>query len=282
MFFPIFTMPCLHSHHHHPPPVLHSRDLHDEQISSSAAIGLTIGLVLMAVLVAALIYFWCWRQNHRHRPSRRQNSESRHRRENQGEHADNAACENDTRAAEMEQVPQGQAVDAHDEDEHRLPTVPLTIHHHQHEDKHFHGGHYHDHQHEEDRNLDFHNHNHGRGSRDSSHRHRHNSHHHHRHHRFHRTQHMLRPRDPIADFEELIQPLSPRIPMATRADLEAILNGLDVPLPDEPAQTNGRAGTAVNGQGTERREEEQKEKRRKRHHHHRHHCHRRHKRVSVH
>ncbi|KAL7788365.1 hypothetical protein V8C37DRAFT_411644 [Trichoderma ceciliae] len=285
MLFPIFTMPCLHSHHQ-PPPVLHSRDSHDGQISSSAAIGLTIGLALISVVLAAIIYFWCWRQHHRQRRHRRGNSESRHRRENPREHADNISDGNDARAAEMEQAPQGQYIGAYNEEGPPLPTVPLTIHHHQHEDKHFHGGYHHNHQHRDDQNLDCHDGNDDRGSHGNFHQDDHDPHHRHRHRhrRFHRAQQLLLPQDPIAELERLIRPLSPGIPTAARADLEAILNGLDIPLPDEPAQMNSRADTGDNEKGTGRRGEEQREKRRKRHHHHRHrhHCHHRHKRVVVH
>nr|WNZ75706.1 hypothetical protein [Trichoderma harzianum] len=152
-----------------------------------------------------------------------------------------------------------------------------------HDDKHFHGDHSHDHIHEGDHILDCPGHNDDPDVHGDSHHSRH-GHHRHRHHRFHRTHQILLPRDPIAEFENLISPLSPGIPDATRADLEAILNGLDIPLPNEPIRTNNRADANVDEQD---RREESRERRKKKHHHHHHHHHRhrrchRHKRVTVH
>ncbi|KAL6823494.1 hypothetical protein V8C40DRAFT_267018 [Trichoderma camerunense] len=273
MIFPIFNMPCLHNHHQ-PPHNHHSRDFHDGEMSSSAAIGLAVGLTLIAVIIAALIYCWCWRQHDRHKKHRRQNS---HRCENQVSHV----------TAEKKQAQQRQDGSTQTEQNPPLPKVPLSIHHHQHDDKHFHGDHYHDHIHEGDHILDCPDHNDGPDIHGHS---RQNSHGHHRHrhshHRFHRTHQILLPRDPIAEFEELISPLSPGIPDATRADLEAILNGLDIPLPNEPVRVNSRADVNVDQQGAARHEEESRERRKKHHHHHHHHhrhrrCHR-HKRVTVH
>ncbi|RFU75306.1 hypothetical protein TARUN_6943 [Trichoderma arundinaceum] len=278
MVFPMFNMPCLH-HHHQPPPILHSRDSYDGHISSSEAIGLTIGLTLLVVLIAVLVYFWCWRQNHHHRRSRRRNSESRHRRESQREHADNVAGGTAARTAEMEETPQRQGIDAPNEEEPPLPTIPLTIHHHQHEDKHFHGGQYHNHQHEDNQNSNHDNLDDAQGHRGNVHLDHQTLHHRHRHHRFHHTQHLLFPRDPIVKFEKIVRSPSPGIPVPTRADLEAILNGLDIPLAKEPAQATGRVDTSADEQASARQGEE---KRRRKRHHHRHHCHHRHRRVVVH
>lgn len=264
MIFPIFNMPCLHTHHQ-PPHNHHSRDFHDGEMSSSAAIGLAVGLTLIAVIIAALIYCWCWRQHDRHKKHRRQNS---HR------------CENQANLITAEKKQQRQDGSTQTEKDPPLPKVPLSIHHHQHDDKHFHGDHYHDHIHEGDHILDCPDRNDDPGihsdSRQNSHSHHRHRHHHHR---FHRTHQVLLPRDPIAEFENLISPLSPGIPDATRADLEAILNGLDIPLPNEHVRTN------VDEQGAAGHEEESRERRKKKHHHHHHHRHRRchrHKRVSVH
>lgn len=277
MIFPIFNMPCLHNHHQ-PPHIHHSRDSHDGEISSSAAIGLAVGLTLIAAIVAALVYYWCWRQQDRHKKHRRHNS---HRREI---HAKHVTAANGTRTSEMEQTQQRQDGSTQTEQDLPLPNMPLSIHHHQHDDKHFHGDHYHDHLHEGDHILDCRDHNNnGQDVHNDSHQSSHGRHRH-RHHRFHRTHQILLPRDPIAEFEKLISPLSPGIPDATRADLEAILNGLDVPLPNEPVRTNVRADINVDEQGTARHEEESRERRKKKqHHHHRNHrCHHRHKRVTVH
>jgi hypothetical protein len=264
MVFSLFTMPCLHDHHHQP-PILHARDSDDVQISSSAAVGLTVGITLIVVIIAAIAYLWCWRQSHRHRRSRRRRrSESRHRRENQQEQANTAARGNDERANEAEQTTQGQNVAAQTDEGPPPPTIPLTVHHHQHEDKHFHGAHcrnHHDHcdqQHENiqdspgDSDFDLHHVNYRR------------------HRRFNRAQRIFHPQDPIAEAEE---PIQPQIQLA---DLEAILNRLDIPL------ANGRADVAANEEKNGRREEKQREKRRKRHHRHHHHCHHRHRRVLVH
>ncbi|KAH6603686.1 hypothetical protein Trco_008461 [Trichoderma cornu-damae] len=300
MIFPIFTMPCLHHNHRQPPPILHSRDPYDEQTSPSTIIGLAVGLTLITAIIAIIIYYWCQRHRHRQHGHRRRGSESRHRREGHRQHADDAAAGNDARTAEMEPAAQRQGGGARVQGEPPLTAVPLSLHHHRHEDKHFfHGDHYHAHQHphqnqhphqEPGRRLDD---NHGHDgeyqSRPHGSAHQH-QHHRHRHHRFRRTQHVLFPRDPAAEFEKLlITPPSPRtIPIATRADLEAILNGLDIPLPSAPApaQANGYADAAANNEretAARHGDEEQKEKRRKRHHHHRHrhHCRRRHGRVAV-
>ncbi|KAL7947029.1 hypothetical protein V8C42DRAFT_300130 [Trichoderma barbatum] len=280
MIFPIFNMPCLHNHHE-PPHILYSRDAHDGEISVSAAIGLTVGLTLVALVVVALVYFCCWRQQDRHKQHRRQNSESRHRREKP---ADHVTIANGDGAAEKEKTTQKQDRGAQTEQESPLPKMPLSIHHHQHDSKYFHGDHYHDHIPENDHIVDRREHNDGQEPHGSSHLDRHGHQRRHHHHHFHRTHQILLPRDSITEFEKLITPLSPGIPNAARAELEAILNGLDIPLPNEPAHTNSRTDANVNEQGTACHEEEPREKKKKRHHHrhHRHHCHHRHKRLVVH
>ncbi|KAK4076674.1 uncharacterized protein Triagg1_4277 [Trichoderma aggressivum f. europaeum] len=262
MIFPIFNMPCLHSHHQ-PPHNHYSRDSHDGEISSSAAIGLAVGLTLIAVVVAALVYCWCWRQQDRHKKHRKQSS---HHREN------HVTIANGTKTSEK-QTQQRQDGSTQTEQVPPLPKVPLSIHHHQHDDKHFHGDHYREHLHEGDHILDLLDHRNDYDAHGDSHQSSHGHHRHrHRQHRFHRTHQILLPRDPIAEFEKLISPLSPGIPDAARADLEAILNGLDIPLPNDPVRVNVD-------------EEEAKERRKKKHHRHHHHSHRRchrHKRVTVH
>ncbi|KAF3056940.1 hypothetical protein CFAM422_012471 [Trichoderma lentiforme] len=270
MIFPIFNMPCLHNHHQ-PPHNHHSRDFHDDKMSSSAAIGLAVGLTLIAAIIAALLYCLCWRQHDRHKKHRKQSS---HQRENHSNHV----------TAETKQKQQRQDGSTQTEQVPPLPKMPLSIHHHQHDDKYFHGDHYHGHVHEGDHILDCPDHNDDLDVHGDSHHSRH-GHHRHRHHRLHRTHQILLPRDPIAEFEGLISPLSPGIPDATRADLEAILNGLDIPLPNEPVRVNSRADVNVDQQGAARHEEESRERRKKKHYHHHHHRHRRchrHKRVTVH
>ncbi|PNP49208.1 hypothetical protein THARTR1_10010 [Trichoderma harzianum] len=273
MIFPIFNMPCLHNHHQ-PPHIHHSRDSHDGEISSSAAIGLAVGLTLVAIVVAALVYCWCWRQQDRHKKHRKQSS---HRNEH---HANLVTAANGCITVEMEKTQKKKDGSTQTEQNPPLPKVPLSIHHHQHDDKHFHGDHYHEHLHEGDHILDCRDHNDDPDIHGDFHRSSHGRHRHH-HHRFHRTHQILLPRDPIAEFEKLISALSPGIPDATHADLEAILNGLDILLPNE----NNRVGVNVDEQETARQEEESRERRKKKHHHHHHHRHRRchrHKRVAVH
>ncbi|PTB65059.1 hypothetical protein BBK36DRAFT_1160283 [Trichoderma citrinoviride] len=286
MMFPIFNMPCLHNHHQ-PPHVFHSRAPHDGEISSPAATGLAVGLILVALVVAVLVYFWCWRQQE----PRNHRREARHRRDNQRDQAagQNAAGNGDRAAAapEVQQAAQRQGGAAQGQQECPLPAVPLSLHHHQHDDKHFHGDHFHDHHHEGDHILDCPDPNNGRTVQNNSHRHRHpdhhhhhqHRHHHHRHHRFNRTNHLIIPQDPLAEIERLFRPPSPGLPDITQADLEAILNGLDVPLPNDAAQRNANAQE----QGTARREDESRERGKKRHHHHHRHrrCHRRQKRVVI-
>ncbi|KAL7809416.1 hypothetical protein V8C44DRAFT_146453 [Trichoderma aethiopicum] len=285
--FPIFNMPCLHNHHQ--PPVLHSRAPHDGEISSPAATGLAIGLILVALVVAVLVYFWCWRQQE----PRNHRREARHRRENQREQAGQNAAGNGARAAaapEVQQVAQRRDDAARGQQECPLPAVPLSIHHHQHDDRHFHGDQYHDHIHENDHILDCPDNN-GRNVQDDSHHghhsdhrgHHQHRHHHQRHHRFsrsHRTNRFIIPQDPLAEIERLFRSPSPGLPDINRADLEAILNGLDVPLPNDAAQRNANAQE----QGAVRRDES-RERRKKRHHHHHHrqrHYHHRQKRVVIH
>ncbi|KAL6895274.1 hypothetical protein HDV57DRAFT_2998 [Trichoderma longibrachiatum] len=287
MMFPIFNMPCLHNHHQ--PPVLHSRAPHDGEISSPAATGLAVGLILVALVVAVLVYFWCWRQQE----PRNHRREARHRRENQRDQAGQIVAGNGSRAAapEVQQVAHRRDDAAQGQQECPLPAVPLSIHHHQHDDRHFHGDQYHDHVHEGDHILDCPDNN-GRNGQDDSHHghhsdyrgHHHHRHHHQRHHRFsrsHRTNRLIIPQDPLAEIERFFRPPSPGLPDINRADLEAILNGLDVPLPNGAAQRNANAQE----QGDVRRDDESRERRKKRHHHHHHrqrHCHHRQKRVVIH
>ncbi|OTA07543.1 hypothetical protein A9Z42_0084400 [Trichoderma parareesei] len=285
--FPIFNMPCLHNHHQ--PPVLHSRGPHDGEISSPAATGLAVGLILVGLVVAVLLYFWCWRQQE----PRNHRRDARHRRENQRDQAGQNAAGNGARVAvpEVQQVAQRRDDAAQGQQECPLPAVPLSIHHHQHDDKHFHGDHFHDHLQEGDHIVDCPDSNNDRTVQNDSrhqhnnHHHHHHRHHHHRHHRFnrsHRTSRVIIPQDPIADFERLFRSPSPRLPDITQADLEAILNGLDIPLPNDAAQRNANAQE----QGATRRDDESEERRNKRrrhHHHHRHHhFHHRQKRVVIH
>ncbi|KAL7815581.1 hypothetical protein V8C26DRAFT_435731 [Trichoderma gracile] len=286
MMFPIFNMPCLHNHHQ--PPVLHPRGPHDGEISSPAATGLAVGLILVALVVAVLVYFWCWRQQE----PRNHRREARHRRENQRDQAGQNATGNGARAVapEVQQAaPRRDDAAAQGQQECPLPAVPLSIHHHQHDDKHFHGDHFHDHLHEGDHILDCPDPNNDRNvQNDSHHQHNHHNHHHHRHHhrrhhrfnRSHRTNQLIIPSSPLAEIERLFRSPSPRLPDITQADLEAILNGLDVPLPNDAAQRNANAQE----QGAARRDHESRESRKKRHHHHHrhHHCHRRQKRVVIH